>query len=118
MADDALAPPQADFVGRAAAAGVVVSDQQSWGDLEVDIGRYEVRRAGAVLSLTPRQTELLALFLAAPQRIWTRSQLHQICWGDGTSGRGVDVQLCRIRARIGADLFRNVPDRGWLLRSA
>jgi hypothetical protein len=28
----------------------------------------------------------------------------------------VDVQLCRLRARTGLDLFRNVRDRGWALR--
>jgi len=28
----------------------------------------------------------------------------------------VDVQLCRIRAKVGPGLFRNVRDRGWALR--
>ena len=30
--------------------------------------------------------------------------------------RRVDVQLCRLRAKTGLDLFRNVRDRGWALR--
>jgi hypothetical protein len=28
------------------------------------------------------------------------------------------VQLCRLRARVGIDLFRNVRDRGWSLRAS
>jgi hypothetical protein len=39
-----------------------------------------------------------------------------VCWGDTSPSRRVDVQLCRLRARTGLDLFRNVRDRGWALR--
>jgi len=71
---------------------------------------------GVLLDLSPRQVELLALFLAGPARVWSREQLHWICWGDTSPSRRVDVQLCRLRARTGLDLFRNVRDRGWALR--
>jgi DNA-binding response OmpR family regulator len=60
--------------------------------------------------------ELLVLFLAAPAKVWSRAQLHWACWGDTSTSRRVDVQLCRLRARTGLDLFRNVRDRGWALR--
>ena len=59
----------------------------------------------------------LALFLAAPAKVWSRDQLNWICWGDTAPSRRVDVQLCRLRAKTGLDLFRNVRDRGWALRS-
>jgi len=62
--------------------------------------------------------ELLAVFVAAPGRVWNRDQLHWLCWGDTTPSRRVDVQLCRLRGRTGMDLFRNVRDRGWALREA
>lgn len=87
----------------------------SHGPLIVDLGSYEVTVDGRVLDLSPRQVELLALFLAEPRRVWSREQLHDECWGDAQPSRRVDVQLCRLRAKTGLDLFRNVRDRGWAL---
>ena len=108
--------PAGGFLGRAAAAGVEVTGPVSTGELVVDLARYAVTLAERDLELSPRQVELLALFLAAPRRVWSRDQLHWVCWGDTTPSRRVDVQLCRLRARTGLDLFRNVRDRGWALR--
>jgi DNA-binding response OmpR family regulator len=86
------------------------------GGLLVDLTGYSVTLDGVLLDLSPRQVELLALFLAGPGRVWSRDQLHWVCWGDTSPSRRVDVQLCRLRARTGLDLFRNVRDRGWALR--
>jgi len=108
--------PAGGFLGRAAAAGVAVTGPVRTGDLVVDLARYSVSLGDRDLDLSPRQVELLALFLAAPRRVWSRDQLHWVCWGDTTPSRRVDVQLCRLRARTGLDLFRNVRDRGWALR--
>jgi DNA-binding response OmpR family regulator len=111
-------PGATDFLGRAAGAGVEVSGPVSSGRLVVDVDTYTVTVDGQDLALSPRQVELLALFVAAPRKVWSRTQLHWICWGDTTPSRRVDVQLCRLRARTGLDLFRNVRDRGWTLRPA
>ena len=105
-----------DLVGRAAEAGVDVTAPLASGGLSVDLAGYAVTLDGRPLDLSPRQVELLALFLAAPGRVWSRDQLHWVCWGDTTPSRRADVQLCRLRARTGLDLFRNVRDRGWVLR--
>ena len=109
-------PGATDFRGRADDAGVRLSAPLSTGGLVVDLEAYAVTVDGRDLALSPRQVELLALFLAAPRRVWSREQLHWVCWGDTTPSRRVDVQLCRLRARTGLDLFRNVRDRGWTLR--
>lgn len=105
-----------DFVSRATEAGVDVARPVRTGELVVDLGAYTVRLGERDLELSPRQVELLALILAAPRRVWSRDQLHWLCWGDASPSRRVDVQLCRLRARTGLDLFRNVRDRGWALR--
>ena len=109
-------PRSSDFAGRAAAAGVEVAGPVRTGPLVVDVETYRVTLDGFDLALSPRQVELLALFVAAPRKVWSREQLHWVCWGDTTPSRRVDVQLCRLRARTGLDLFRNVRDRGWTLR--
>ena len=108
----------AELFARAAAAGVTLAPVLRAGPLVVDLGRYEATLDGAPVELTPRQVELLALFLAAPGRVWSREQLHQICWTDVSDGRRVDVQLCRLRAKVGRHLFRTIRDRGWALRVA
>ncbi len=108
--------PPGDFLKRAADAGVTVTSPLSTGGLVVDLKAYSVSLDGALLDLSPRQVELLALFLSGPGRVWSREQLHWVCWGDTSPSRRVDVQLCRLRARTGLDLFRNVRDRGWALR--
>lgn len=105
------------FVQRADDVGVDVSRPVSAGPLEVDVATYTATRDGVDLALSPRQVELLALFLAEPRRVWSRGQLHWVCWGDRSTSRRVDVQLCRLRARTELDLFRNVRDRGWTLRA-
>lgn len=107
-----------DFASRAADQGIVVDEPLSVGSLYVDLARYVVTRDDTPVELSPRQVELLALFLAAPSKVWSRDQLHWVCWGDTTPSRRVDVQLCRLRTKTGMDLFRNVRDRGWALRAA
>ena len=111
------AAPGRGFAERAAEAGVVLPSTVQAGGLVVDLAGYEVSLHGEPLDLSPRQVELLALFVAAPARVWSRAQLHRICWGDTAPSRRVDVQLCRLRGRTGLDLFRNVRDRGWALRA-
>ena len=106
-----------DFASRASDAGVSLMGPLSLGPLVVDLAGYVVTLSGEELDVSPRQVELLALFLAAPRKVWSRDQLHWVCWGDTSPSRRVDVQLCRLRAKTGLDLFRNVRDRGWALRA-
>ncbi len=107
-----------DFVARATRLGIDVDRPLHSGGLVADVVSYTVTLDGRDVALSPRQVELLVLFLAAPAKVWSRSQLHWACWGDTSTSRRVDVQLCRLRARTGLDLFRNVRDRGWALRPA
>ena len=113
-----LPPAAGGFPDRAAEAGAEVRGRLSVGDLAVDLDTYTATLHDRELPLSPRQVELLALFLASPRRVWSRTQLHWVVWGDTAPSRRVDVQLCRLRARTGVDLFRNVRDRGWTLRHA
>lgn len=114
----AVGTSPAEFSTRAAEAGAPLTAPLAVGDLTVDLEAYVVTLGGETVQLSPRQVELLALFLAAPGKVWSREQLHWVCWGDRSRSRRVDVQLCRLRARLGLGLFRNVRDRGWALQAA
>ena len=115
-----LDPSQETFAGRAAAAGVDLTGPLTHGALVVDLARYVVTLEGRQLELSARQMDLLAVFLGAPHRVWSRAQLHEVCWGEreGGASRTVDMELSRLRSKVGIDLLRNVPHRGWILRAA
>jgi two-component system response regulator MtrA len=106
-----------DLRERARRNGVDLDQALTCGPLRVDLDGYQVLRDGQALDLSPRQVELLALFVASPRKVWSRDELHRVCWGDTAPSRRVDVQLCRLRSKTGLDLFRNVRDRGWALRA-
>jgi len=75
------------------------------GPVELDL---EARRAtveGQVLELTAREFDLLAFFVAHPDRVFSREQLMESVWGSRYFGtaRTVDNFVGRLRAHIGDD---------------
>jgi len=105
----------AAFLDRAAALSVDVSEPVSAAGITVDLSTYTVVVDGLTIVLPPRQVEILALFVGRPGRVWSRDELHWACWGHSASGRRIDVQLSRLRASAGRELFRTVRHRGWAL---
>jgi len=73
-----------------------------FGDVEVDFARYEVRRAGRRIEVTPTEFKLLAAFVRRPGRVLTRDQLLDEVWGRGTfvTDRVVDNQITNLRKKI------------------
>ena len=74
------------------------------GDLEVDRERFEVRMKGRIVSLTPREFDVLALLAASPGRVFARDELLDAVWGrDGfVEPRTVDVHVARLRRKFAA----------------
>jgi len=74
------------------------------GDLEIDRHRFEVRMKGRVVTLTPKEFELLALLANAPGRVFGRDELLDAVWGrDGfVEPRTVDVHVARLRRKFTA----------------
>lgn len=75
------------------------------GDLEVDRERREVRRAGRVMALKPKEIDLLLFFLQHPGRVFSREQILDEVWGYDFYGgpRTVDVHVRWLRQKIEAD---------------
>jgi DNA-binding response OmpR family regulator len=68
----------------------------------------EARRAGVAgraLELTAKEFDLLAYFVAHPDRVFSREQLMEAVWGSRYFGtaRTVDNFVARLRAHIGDD---------------
>jgi DNA-binding response OmpR family regulator len=91
-----------------------------FGDVEVDFGRGELRKAGYPVDLTPIEFKLLALFVDSPGRVLSRERLVSGVWGPDTfaSDRIVDNHIANLRRKIEPDAaspryFRNVRGMGY-----
>jgi DNA-binding response OmpR family regulator len=75
------------------------------GHVEIDPVARRATAGGAPLELTAREFDLLAWFVAHPDRVFSREQLMEAVWGSRYFGtaRTVDNFVARLRAHIGDD---------------
>ncbi len=73
-------------------------------DLVVDLSRAEVRRAGVLLTLTPKEFSVLAHLAARPGSVVSRSDLIEACWDEVSdpASNTVDVHIASLRRKLGA----------------
>ena len=79
-----------------------------FGRAELDLGERRLVVDGQPVTLTAREFDLLAFFVAHPGRVYSRDQLTRAVWGSlyvGTE-RTVDNFVARLRAHIGDDADR------------
>ena len=78
------------------------ADVQTFGNLEIDMNRYEVRKDGVVLELTLREFELLKYLAEREDKVFSREQLLEEVWGYEYYGdiRTVDVTVRRLREKL------------------
>ncbi|MBI2910912.1 MAG: response regulator transcription factor [Chloroflexi bacterium] len=94
----------------------------SYADVTVDREAREAYRAGERLKLTPREYDLLVVFLRHPRQALSREQLCQHVWGYAFEGESnfIDVAVMELRKKIEADggsrLIQTVRGHGYALR--
>lgn len=73
-----------------------------FGDIHLDFSRHELRRAGAVVPLTPLEYRLLETFIRHRGRALSRQLVIDEVWGHGTflTDRVVDNQVTNLRKKI------------------
>jgi two-component system, OmpR family, alkaline phosphatase synthesis response regulator PhoP len=73
-------------------------------DASLDLIAHEVRRAGALVHLRPKEFQLLAMLATHPGRAYTRRQLLDRVWGHDHEGdpRTVDVHIRWLRSKLEA----------------
>lgn len=91
--------------GTRAAAADSTAPAVASGDLQLDPGRREVRRAGQLVALKPKEFELLHFFTQHPGRVLSREQILDEVWGYDFYGgpRTVDVHVRWLRQKIETD---------------
>jgi two-component system OmpR family response regulator len=72
------------------------------GDVTLDPGRHEVRRAGERIDLTAKEFALLATLMQRPGQVFTRSVLLDTVWGGttGTYTNVVDLYVHYLRKKL------------------
>ncbi|CAN7321576.1 response regulator transcription factor [Phenylobacterium sp. LjRoot219] len=86
------------------------------GPLEIDFGRRAVTVAGAAVSLTPKEFDLLSELALSLGRPVGHKALLAAVWGDeGAEIQYLRVYMGQLRQKIGAELIRSVQGVGYEL---
>ncbi|MGP9022378.1 winged helix-turn-helix domain-containing protein [Streptomyces sp. BR1] len=74
-------------------------------DLEVDLPRRRVRRAGVLLTLTAKEFAVLEALMLRAGEVVTRSELIESCWDEMSDPMSnvVDVVIGQLRRKLGSD---------------
>jgi DNA-binding response OmpR family regulator len=72
------------------------------GDLSVDIGAHQVKRAGRTIALTPREFDLLAYLVRNEGSVVSRQMIIERVWGEGfdSYSNAIDVHVNNLRNKV------------------
>ncbi len=71
-------------------------------NLTINLSNYELKLAGKIVEVPPKELELLYFLASNPNRVFTREQLLEEVWGFDYFGdsRTVDVHIKRLREKL------------------
>lgn len=74
-------------------------------DIEINTASRSVSRAGAEVELTPKEYELLLLFVRNKNRALYREMIYENVWGGeyNSTGRTVDLHVQRLKKKLGLE---------------
>jgi DNA-binding response OmpR family regulator len=105
----------------AAAADANASQEQRFGPFVLDIGGHRLFRAGSEVALTGAEFDLLAAFVARPNRVLSRDMLVDLLKGYDRDpfDRSIDIRVTRLRRKIETEpaspvYIRTVRGEGYL----
>jgi len=77
-----------------------------FGDLRIDVGPREVRVAGELVTLTPKEFDLLLFLARSPRQVFSRRQLLDHVWDsspDYQDPATITVHIGRLRQKLDTD---------------
>lgn len=82
----------------------------SYGGVVMNPETHRVRRDGVNIKLGPTEFKLMQVFLKRPLRVFSRTQLLDLVWGQDiyVDERTVDVHVGRLRKALNADKKNNI----------
>ena len=78
----------------------------SFGQVELDFGKYEAKKKGKKLDLTPLEFQMMKLFIQKKEQVLSRDDFLDKIWGEDNtyvSFRTVDSHIANIRKKIEDD---------------
>lgn len=74
----------------------------TYGDIEVDAESHMVYKGGELVNLTPKELELLELFIQNPNNTLFRDKIYEQIWGleYSVDSRTLDLHIQRIRKKL------------------
>jgi DNA-binding response OmpR family regulator len=101
-----------------------LSSTLTWDTIELDFDRNQVNCGGAIVHLTPKEYDLLELFLRHPSQVFSRSTILDRLWtlADSPGEETVSTHIKCIRQKLkklgSRDPIETVHGRGYRLREA
>ena len=105
----------------------LLGDVLVYEDLQLFPGQMEVLRDGVLITLGPKEYQLLLTLIERPGKVFSRAQLLDLVWGHGVyvEERTVDVHLSRLRKALDykndgilPNLIRTVRGSGYALQKS
>lgn len=90
-----------------------------FGDLSIDIDKYQVNYKGDKLDLPRKEFELLTLLTSRPGKVFHRDEILDKIWGNEVvvGGRTIDVHIRKLREKIGEEYIKTVKGVGYKFQS-
>lgn len=96
-------------------SGGSATDRIVSGDIELDLRQRCAWRAGQCLDLTRSEFRLLRLFMSAPEQAISHDEIQQDLQGglSEISRNAAEVQIARLRRKVGHDRIRTLRNLGY-----
>jgi DNA-binding response OmpR family regulator len=90
------------------------------GDVALDTNTQEVTKEGAKVALAPKEYALLEFLMRRQGNVQSRTEILEHVWGDRDEllfSQTVDVHVAYLRRKLGKDIIRTVPGKGYFIPS-
>lgn len=87
------------------------------GDMQIDVERRQVWRAGSQIELTPMEFDILHLLARRPGQVFSARQIYESVSTDFAAGSwsGIGNMVYKLRCKIGTEAIRTVRNCGYSL---
>ena len=84
------------------------------GDLQIDVERRQVWRAGSQIELTPMEFDILHLLARRPGQVFSARQIYESVSTDFAAGSlsGIGNMVYKLRRKVGPDFIKTVRNSG------
>ena len=91
------------------------NEPRDLGVIRIDPRTRRVTRSGDVLSLTPKEFDLLAYLSSEPNAVFSRDEIIRDVWDENWWGstKTLDVHIASLRKKIGAEMIETVRGVGF-----